>query len=112
MEMLLTILQDAMLSQGQDPAGVEVIQVAPDHPFLNAGSQQRIAVAARNAEGEEFIVIQFDPPEDIEPLIQHEAAHLIAWRVHGEGVKEHGAEFLRTCRATVTKRATYYCKRG
>lgn len=107
-----SIAADAFESAGEDIAGVEIIEVSPDHPQLIAGGRRRVAVALRNTEGGEFILIRTNPPEDLEPLIQHEAAHLIAWRRYGESIKEHGREFLKVCRAVVATRPAYFCKRN
>lgn len=104
------IMEEAFRSQGEDPANVEIMEVDADHWFLNESAQRRLARAARNAEGDEMIVIQKNPKTDLEPLIQHEAAHLIAWRLHGEDIKEHGLEFKSVCRAVVTTRQAHFCK--
>lgn len=104
------IMEEAFRSQGQDPANVEIMEVEADHWFLNEGAQRRLARAARNTEGDELIVVQANPPTDLAPLIQHEAAHLIAWRLHGEGIREHGREFQSVCRAVVTTRQARFCK--
>jgi hypothetical protein len=31
-------------------------------------------------------------------ILNHEVCHLKTWREHGAGVREHGIEFMRTCR--------------
>lgn len=105
------VMQEAMRSQGEDPAGVEIMEVDAEHWFLNRGAIRREAVAARTPDGGEIIVVSLQTSEDFEQLIQHETAHLIAWRQHGEGIKEHGQEFRRACRAVVTARTKYFCDR-
>ena len=42
----LAVMQEAMCSQGEDPAGVEIIEVDKGHPLLSGGARQRVAVAA------------------------------------------------------------------
>lgn len=105
------IVQEAMRSQGEDWKGVEIMEVDADHWFLNRGAIRREAVAARTPDGGEIIVVSLQTSEDYEQLIQHETAHLIAWRRHGERIKEHGREFKRACRAVVTARVRYFCDR-
>lgn len=34
----------------------------------------------------------------VEQMLEHEAAHLRAWRDHGHGIKMHGREWRRICR--------------
>lgn len=105
------IMEEAMRSQGEDPAGVEIMEVDADHWFLNRASIRREAVAAKTPDGEEIIVVSLQTADDYEQLIQHEVAHLIAWRRHGEQIKEHGHEFKRICRQVVTSRQKYFCDR-
>lgn len=105
------IVEKALRSQGENPAGVEIMEVDAEHWFLNLGAIRREAVAARTPDGGEIIVVSLQTSEDFEQLIQHETAHLIAWRQHGEGINEHGREFRRACRAVVTARTKYFCDR-
>lgn len=105
------IVEETMWAQGEDPANVTIMEVEPDHWFLNEGAQRRMARAARNAEGDEILVIQKNPVEDVKPLVQHEVAHFLAWRRHGEGIKEHGSEFMKMCRKVVSERQSYYCRK-
>jgi predicted SprT family Zn-dependent metalloprotease len=44
-------------------------------------------------------------------MLQHEAAHIVAWRRHGEGIEEHGPEFLEICRHLVKTNPAKYCKK-
>lgn len=39
---------------------------------------------------------------NIARILQHEAAHLKAWREHGTDINMHGPEWQRTCRAYAT----------
>lgn len=80
-------------------------------PFNTPGKNQRLAMAARNAEGQTFLLINTDgPPKDLDGLLQHEIAHLLAWEKHGEKIREHGPEFRNVCRTTVKNGAAKFCK--
>ena len=49
--------------------------------------------------GREVIVLSEGiDPDQIEQMLEHEAAHLRAWRDHGHGIEMHGREWKRTCR--------------
>jgi len=76
------------------------------HWLLKGGT--RSAVAARFDDGSEALYLSQDWLTEGHPLtetMQHEAAHIAAWRLHGEGIAEHGAEWRATCLAAATMRA-------
>lgn len=103
------------LSRSDAPPGpapnVEI--VGKDHFLFNRpGARNRIAMAARDPDGGEWVLVNRDAKgEDAEPVLQHETSHLTTWRKYGEGVKEHGPEFLRECRGLVETRPSYYCQK-
>jgi hypothetical protein len=106
------IVAQALIEQNQ-PNGVIVQEVGGDDPWMRRPGTDRSAMAARTPEGEEWILSNRDAPkpEEQENRIRHEVAHLLAWRQHGEKIKEHGTEFQRLCRQLVTERPSYYCKK-
>lgn len=49
--------------------------------------------------GREVIVLSENvAPDQVEQMLEHEAAHLKAWRDHGHGIEMHGREWKRICR--------------
>lgn len=79
--------------------------------FFGPGKNKRLAMAARDDEGNEWLLVNRDaPPGDLMPRIQHELGHLAAWRKYGEGIKEHGPEFREQCRRFVEKKQNAFCK--
>jgi len=104
------VVANAFAERGETN-GVYVMMVPKTHKLMKQGGKRRNALAARNAEGEEFILINTDAKgADMEPQTQHEVAHLLAWRLHGEGIKEHGPEWAKICREVVKRRAAEYCR--
>lgn len=79
--------------------------------FRTPAKAKRLAMAARDEDGGEWVLINRDaPPKDIRPIMQHEISHLAAWRRYGEQIKEHGPQFQRECRQMVQTRPNYFCK--
>ena len=108
----MDVIVAALLKAQQEPAQVQVWDVEPNDPLLKIPGQRRLARAVRDDEGREVIIYdKTADPKDLTPLLQHETAHIAAWRQHGEGIKEHGPEFLKMCRALVETRPSYYCKK-
>lgn len=106
------VVRQALESQGQPFGGVTVQFVPKTDKFMSMGGQTRNALAARDPEGGEWVLINQDANgPDLVPQTQHEAAHLLAWRQHGEKIKEHGPEFLRMCRQVVQERQNEFCRR-
>jgi len=88
-----------------------MFRTGKEWPFNTPGKNQRLAMAARNAEGNAFILVNTDgPPKDLEPLMQHELAHIMAWDKHGEKIREHGPEYRNMCRQVVTNGAAKFCR--
>lgn len=80
-------------------------------PFNVPMRDQRLAMAARNADGNAFILVNTDgPPRDLDSLMQHELAHIMAWDQHGEKIREHGTEFRNICRKVVANNSSKFCK--
>lgn len=107
------IMKAAMLRAGQDPSNVRVKEVEPDHWALKRPGRDRMAAAMRTQNGGEWLVVRknaFADSDEYRSLVQHEVAHLLAWRAHGEGIKEHGRRFNAFCRDTVEYRPNYFCK--
>jgi hypothetical protein len=108
----MEIIIEALAKAQQQPAEVQVWDADPDDPLLKIPGQRRLARAVRDDEGREVIIYdRTADPKSLGPLLQHEAAHIAAWREHGESIREHGPEFMRLCRALVTERPSYYCKK-
>ena len=88
----------------------KVLVVDKDHPQIKRpGSYNNIAAAVLMKDGREFILINGDSSlKDCRADIEHEIAHLIAWRRHGPRIRMHGQKFKRVCRsiATGNKRST------
>lgn len=114
LEIILNEKVAAILEEHAPGPEVKVWIVDPGHYLISQGSIQRTSMAVRNTDGEEFVLINsyFAKSQDIEQFLEHEASHLIAWRLYGEQIKEHGYEFLKVCRAVVTKRQAYFCKKS
>lgn len=106
------IVAQALLEQNQ-PNGVIVQEVSGSDPWMRSPKGRKSAMAARTPEGEEWILSNKDAPKpaELENRIRHEVAHIINWRLNGERVPEHGPDFIRLCRAIVTERPSYYCKK-
>lgn len=83
--------------------------VGKDHwAFKN---QKRLAMAARDDDGQSWILINKDgPPKELIPRAQHEVGHLLAWDKYGEKIPEHGSQFRQMCRSVVTDRPANFCK--
>jgi hypothetical protein len=105
------VVSDALKSQGE-PNGVIVQYVPKTNKFMIQGGQTRNALAARDPEGGEWILINQDAVGvDLKPQTEHEVAHILAWRQYGEKIKPHGSEFLKMCRQVVTERQNEFCRR-
>ena len=106
------VVSNALKSQGE-PNGVIVQYVPKTNRFISQGGQVRNALAARDPDGGEWILINKDATgADLMPQTQHEVAHILAWRRYGEKIKPHGSEFLQMCRQVVTERQSEFCRRG
>lgn len=112
-EQARAIIEEAKQQEpfGQDFAP-KVQIVGKDHwAFKTPAKAKRLAMAARDEDGGEWVLINRDaPPKDIRPIMQHELSHLAAWRQHGEKIKEHGPQFRRQCKRLVDIRPEYFCK--
>ena len=108
------IVQNAFNRFGEDYSNVNVKVVEPGHWALKRPGQDRVAAAMRTQGGGEWVVVSnaFSETPDYQSLLEHEIAHLRAWRKYGEGIREHGRRFNAFCRETVTNRPNYFCKRG
>lgn len=86
--------------------------VGGDHwAFATPAKAKRIAMAARDEDGKEWILLNRDSdPQDLDSKVEHELGHLAAWRKYGEGIKEHGSQFRNECRKLVKKRPGFFCK--
>ena len=105
---------DNALARAGRPNGVTVQDVDRTHWLIRKHGKNRAAIAARDPEGGEWILNNTQanvPMMDREPLLQHEVAHLLAWRKYGEGIKEHGPEFAKICQEVVQRRQDEFCKR-
>lgn len=72
---------------------------------------KEVARAVRTNEGGQYILINLDADlSEMDGWYWHEMAHLVAWKIHGEGIETHGPEFRKICRALVKHRADYFCK--
>ena len=88
---------------------VQVEFVGQNHWLMEPDN--KVAVAARDPAGGEWMLINTDADMDyLVGAIQHEMAHLLAWRIHGEDIEEHGPKFRAICRQLVTGNPAYYCK--
>lgn len=106
------VVRNALAGQGQSFDGVTVQFVPKTDKFISMGGQTRNALAARDPEGGEWVLINQDATgADLVPQTQHEAAHILAWRAHGEKIKPHGPEFLKWCRKVVQERQNEFCRR-
>lgn len=107
------VVRNALQGQGQSMDNVTLQFVPKTNKYISQGGRTRNALAARDPEGGEWILINQDATgADIVPQTQHEVAHLLAWRKYGEKIKEHGPEFLRMCRQVVQERQNEFCRRG
>jgi hypothetical protein len=107
----MEIIVAALTEAGEDPANVQAWDVRPKDPLLRMPGANRVARAVRDDLGQEVII--YDKtllPGELEPILQHEAAHIVAWRRHGEKIKEHGPEFIEICRQLVKDNPLKYCK--
>ncbi len=103
------IVADVFEAHGLDRPPI-VRLVDDDHPQIGRpGNYDAIAAAVLLRDGREYILINRDSTlKDCRSDIEHEVAHLIAWRRHGPCIRAHGREFKKVCRAIATgnKRAT------
>lgn len=110
----LDIVNQAFERAGQDAANVRVKEVEPNHWALSRPGQDRTAAAMRTQGGGEWIVVNknaFADTPAYRSLLQHEVAHLLAWRAHGERIREHGPQFNAFCRQVVEYKPHQYCER-
>lgn len=105
----MEIIVAALVEAKEDPANVQVWDVSPNDPYLKLPNQQRIAMAVRDDSGQEVILYDKTFFGNLEPILQHEVAHIVAWRRHGEGIPEHGPEFVKICRQLVKDNPAKYC---
>jgi hypothetical protein len=105
------IIIAALTEAGEDPANVQVWDAKPKDPLLRMKGANRVARALRDIEGREIIIYDKTYPDGLEPMLQHEAAHIVAWRRHGEQIREHGPEFIEICRQLVKDNPMKYCKK-
>lgn len=101
------------LAKAEQPNGVRLLMADPDHWALSKPSKgRRRALALRTDDGGEWIVVDKTGPEEgLTPLLQHELAHILAWRRYGEKIDEHGSQWARICRQLVQERQAEYCRR-
>lgn len=100
---LVDALDEAYQKLGFQPPYPNVRIVSPKHSLL---SRWTVALAARNASGQEFIYVNrhyLIEGEALLPLMLHELAHLQAWRRHGMEIKPHGREFMAICKSVTEK---------
>jgi hypothetical protein len=103
---------DNAMNRMEQENGVIVQYVPKTNKFMIQGGQTRNALAARDPEGGEWILINQDAVgADLKPQTEHEVAHILAWRKYGENIKPHGPQFLKMCRQVVTERQNEYCRR-
>ena len=107
----MEIIVAALTEAGEDPANVQAWDVKPKDKLLRMQGANRVARAVRDNLGQEVIIYDKTLPSGLEPMLQHEAAHIVAWRRHGEGIEEHGPEFLEICRQLVKDNPLRYCKK-
>jgi hypothetical protein len=104
---------DNAMNRMEQENGVIVQYVPKTNKFMIQGGQTRNALAARDPEGGEWILINQDAVgADLKPQTEHEVAHILAWRKYGENIKPHGPQFLKMCRQVVTERQNEFCRRG
>lgn len=87
----------------------EIRLVSPAHRMLGG---VRLGRAVVFEGGKEVIYISRDElgePKRLTGTIEHEAAHLSAWRQFGHGIPEHGSEWRAVCLIAATSRDA--CKR-
>jgi hypothetical protein len=103
---------DNAMNRMEQENGVIVQYVPKTNKFMIQGGQTRNALAARDPEGGEWILINQDAVgADLKPQTEHEVAHILAWRKYGENIKPHGPQFLKMCRQVVTERQNEFCRR-
>ena len=107
------IIQESMEQAGYEDGPV-VKFVGRDH-WIFEGLPKRANVfarAARTRDGGEYVYVNKDLDTNVFSPggYQHEGGHIITWREHGIGVKEHGSEFKRTCLKVVSDRPSHFCK--
>ena len=103
---------DNAMNRMEQENGVIVQYVPKTNKFMIQGGQTRNALAARDPEGGEWILINQDAVgADLKPQTEHEVAHILAWREYGENIKPHGPQFLKMCRQVVTERQNEFCRR-
>jgi hypothetical protein len=103
---------DNAMNRMEQENGVIVQYVPKTNRFISQGGQVRNALAARDPEGGEWILINQDAVgADLKPQTEHEVAHILAWRRYGEKIKPHGPQFLKMCRQVVTERLNEFCRR-
>ena len=107
----MEIIVAALTEAGEDPSNVQAWDVKPKDPLLRMPGANRVARAVRDDLGQEVIIYDRTYPSGLEPLLQHEAAHIVAWRRHGEQIDEHGDEFIKICRQLVKDNPLKYCKK-
>lgn len=74
------------------------------HWILQGGG--RAAVAVRFEDGTEAVYLSQDylmSGTDMTETLQHEAAHILAWREHGEDIPEHGTHWQSVCLSFATR---------
>ena len=79
-----------------------VVRMVPsDHHLVDRpGGYDEFAVAFLTKFGKEFIVINEDyTRRDWRADMDHEIAHIIAWRTYGPKIRMHGSKFEKTCRS-------------
>lgn len=99
-------------SQVHEPeTNIELMIKESNHWFLSENNISRKARAGRNKEGQEFIVLNKDMLKDpeLQQILEHEIAHIIAWKRYGENIPEHGFKFKKVCREVVTSKSMTYC---
>lgn len=106
------IIAQSLEKQGAEN-GIRVLLEEPDFWALKQPAKgRRLAMALRTDDGGEWIVVdKTGPAEGLAPRLQHELAHILAWRKHGERIDEHGREWQRFCRQLVEERQSEYCRR-
>lgn len=107
----MEIITAALVEAGEDPANVQAWDVKPKDKLLRMRGANRVARAVRDSAGREVIIYDRTHTGNMESTLQHEAAHIVAWRRHGEGIREHGPEFIEICRQLVKDNPVKYCKK-
>jgi len=78
--------------------------VSANHWMIRGGT--RAAVAARFEDGSDALYINqawLVSAPDLTETLQHEAAHIKAWREHGEAISEHGTHWQSVCISYATR---------